>query len=221
MKLHKTLLITALSLFAASGLMAKEKAKKEEIPGVAHQPAEFFYTGKPYDKDLGAYTFNYRNYDPKVARWTSADPSGFPDGANIQRYAPIPTIAFDATGLFAQSFSVTSSQGFSIDFVATYDSNSLTIAGATLGGTTGGSQNWLTYSDSWSISTPAAALNSSNLSNAGGTKKWNFSVLATAQVTNSDAWGITIDGYAYAFGQTNTTNHTWSSSGSFVTNAFE
>lgn len=82
MKLNKSLLIAVLSVFTASGLMAKENAKKEEIPGVAPQPAEFFYTGKPYDKDLGAYTFKYRNYDPVMSRWTSADPSGFPDGAN-------------------------------------------------------------------------------------------------------------------------------------------
>ena len=99
MKLNKTLLIAALSLFAVSGLMAKDKPKKEEIPGVAPQPAEFFYTGKPYDKDLGAYTFNYRNYDPSTARWTSADPSGFPDGANNRIYAPVPTVQLDPNGL--------------------------------------------------------------------------------------------------------------------------
>ena len=105
MKLHKTLLITALSLFAASGLMAKEKAKKEEIPGVAHQPAEFFYTGKPYDKDLGAYTFNYRNYDPSTIRWTNADPSGFPDGANNFIYVnnnPLNGSDFDGLKVYYQ-----------------------------------------------------------------------------------------------------------------------
>ena len=36
------------------------------------------FTGKPYDADLGAYVFPFRNYDPESARWLSADPSGFP-----------------------------------------------------------------------------------------------------------------------------------------------
>ncbi|MEI6561249.1 MAG: RHS repeat-associated core domain-containing protein [Verrucomicrobiota bacterium] len=105
MKLNKILLITALSLFAATGLMAKDKAKKEEIPGVAPQPAEFFYTGKPYDKDLGAYTFNYRNYDPSTIRWTSADPSGFPDGANNFIYVinnPLNGSDFDGLQVYYQ-----------------------------------------------------------------------------------------------------------------------
>jgi RHS repeat-associated protein len=81
MKLNKALLISALSLVAATGLIAKPQVK-EEVPGVAPQPASYFYTGKPYDADLGAYTFNFRNYDPEMRRWTSADPRGFPDGAN-------------------------------------------------------------------------------------------------------------------------------------------
>ena len=38
-----------------------------------------FYTGKPYDADLNAYLFPFRNYSPDLGRWTVADPSGFPD----------------------------------------------------------------------------------------------------------------------------------------------
>jgi len=45
-----------------------------------------FYTGKPYDEDLQAYHFLYRNYSPTQARWTAADPSGFPDGPNQWLY---------------------------------------------------------------------------------------------------------------------------------------
>ena len=41
-----------------------------------------FFTGKPYDATSGTYLFKYRAYSPDLARWTSADPSGFPDGAN-------------------------------------------------------------------------------------------------------------------------------------------
>jgi len=32
-------------------------------------------------------------------RWTTPDPSGFPDGANNCAYAPIPTVDYDAFGL--------------------------------------------------------------------------------------------------------------------------
>ena len=48
--------------------------------------AAVFYTGKPYDEDLEAYHFLYRNYSPAQARWTAADPSGFPDGPNQWLY---------------------------------------------------------------------------------------------------------------------------------------
>jgi RHS repeat-associated protein len=43
-----------------------------------------FYTGKPYVPDAGGYIFKYRTYSPESAHWNSADPSGFPDGANNQ-----------------------------------------------------------------------------------------------------------------------------------------
>jgi len=43
-----------------------------------------FFTGKPYDAASGTYLFKYRAYNPSLARWTSADPRGFPDGSNNQ-----------------------------------------------------------------------------------------------------------------------------------------
>ena len=106
MKLNKTLLVVTLSLLAATGLMAKSQLK-EEIPGVAAQPSSYFYTGKPYDADLGAYTFNYRTYDPELKRWTTADLSGFPDGANCARYVLNPVQQFDPLGLSAMNISRT------------------------------------------------------------------------------------------------------------------
>jgi RHS repeat-associated protein len=45
-----------------------------------------FYTGKPYVESSGGDAFKYRSYNPELARWTSEDPSGFPDGANIYCY---------------------------------------------------------------------------------------------------------------------------------------
>ncbi|MDD5262339.1 MAG: hypothetical protein PHD76_10890 [Methylacidiphilales bacterium] len=59
----------------------------------------FFFTGKPYVVELGAYSFQFRNYNPELQRWTTADPSGFPDGANNYGYAPIPTNSMDLYGL--------------------------------------------------------------------------------------------------------------------------
>lgn len=57
------------------------------------------FTGKPYDADLGAHVFPFRNYRSDVGRWTSADPCGFPDGANGQAYAPVPVSNIDPLGL--------------------------------------------------------------------------------------------------------------------------
>ena len=48
---------------------------------------------------LGAYTFNFRNYDPKLNRWTSVDPIGFPDGANNHSYLKDPISFYDILGL--------------------------------------------------------------------------------------------------------------------------
>ncbi len=58
-----------------------------------------FYTGRPYVASFGAYAFKYRSYNPELARWTSEDPSGFPDGANQNGYAPTPTTEMDWSGL--------------------------------------------------------------------------------------------------------------------------
>lgn len=58
-----------------------------------------FYTGKPYLALSGEYSFKYRSYNPELARWTSEDPSGFPDGANGNVYAPTPNSEFDYCGL--------------------------------------------------------------------------------------------------------------------------
>jgi RHS repeat-associated protein len=59
-----------------------------------------FYTGKPYIGSTGGYAFKYRSYNPELARWTSEDPSGYPDGANCHAYAPTPTNSFDYGGLW-------------------------------------------------------------------------------------------------------------------------
>jgi RHS repeat-associated protein len=64
-------------------------------------PAEktVFYTGKPYLGSSGGYAFNYRNYNPDLVRWTSQDPSGFPDGSNNYAYGHTPNYGLDPSGL--------------------------------------------------------------------------------------------------------------------------
>ena len=58
------------------------------------------FTGKPYDEDLQAYVFPYRNYDATTARWRTSDPAGYPDGINNQFYAAVPTKDIDVDGMW-------------------------------------------------------------------------------------------------------------------------
>ena len=74
-----------------------EKAAEPAAKATTEDPA--FYTGKPYVASSGAYAFKDRSYTPELARWTSEDPSGFPDGANGNIYAPVPTTELDLYGL--------------------------------------------------------------------------------------------------------------------------
>lgn len=66
--------------------------------GLQEDPSARF-TGKPYDKDLGAFVFPFRNYDAKNVRWMSVDPSGFPDGSNVHVYSSNPSAEIDPLGL--------------------------------------------------------------------------------------------------------------------------
>ena len=96
--------IAALFLVGAGGILSLDAKpdtaqSPDKLPGLGLQPVEYFYTGKPYDADTETYTFRYRNYDPELNRWTTADPSGFPDGANNQIYVRNPITNFDAKGL--------------------------------------------------------------------------------------------------------------------------
>lgn len=80
-----------------------------------------FYTGKPFEAEREGYLFKYRSYAPQLNRWSAADPSGFPDGANIYRYAATPTRAFDYQGLLTVNLnsgqSVTFSNGGPTDLL--------------------------------------------------------------------------------------------------------
>jgi len=75
------------------GSGAARSSQSNQLPPVAG-----FYTGKPYLAESGSYAFKYREYNPETARWTTIDPSGFPDGANNRVYVPNPTSEFDSLG---------------------------------------------------------------------------------------------------------------------------
>jgi RHS repeat-associated protein len=98
-----TNLICAFVLAATASTFATEAGPKKmngKLEIVEANPADVFYTGKPYEGDLGGYVFKYRTYSPEINRWTTPDPSGFPDGANNRVYAPVPTQELDNTGLW-------------------------------------------------------------------------------------------------------------------------
>lgn len=85
------------------------KAEAKRSAAAAEKQANFestptdFYTGKPYLEETGTYLFKYRQYDPELSRWTTSDPSGFPDGPNTNKYLSNPTSALDYAGCFALS----------------------------------------------------------------------------------------------------------------------
>ena len=77
----------------------EQEAAQAVSTAARNEAANVFFTGKPYDADLEGYLFQFRTYRPDVARWTSADPSGFPDGANGFAYNVVPTSEIDSQGL--------------------------------------------------------------------------------------------------------------------------
>jgi RHS repeat-associated protein len=92
-------LIATYGIFLLMGSFLNIVHAADQVPGVAAKPESYFYTGKPYDEDSSGYLFMCRTYNPETSRWTSADPSGFPDGPNNQFYAPSPTNQIDSLGL--------------------------------------------------------------------------------------------------------------------------
>ena len=79
---------------------AKEAAAAKDIVKASSvESSTSFYTGKPYIAETGGYAFKYREYNPEMSRWTTVDPSGFPDGANNRVYAAVPTSQMDDNGL--------------------------------------------------------------------------------------------------------------------------
>ena len=95
-----------------------EKAMAAQAAQTAAQSAPgLFYTGKPYLAESGTYAFLARQYNPEMARWTTVDPSGFPDGPNNRVYAAVPTSELDPSGLYTATNTVHTS--FTLDTTET------------------------------------------------------------------------------------------------------
>ena len=152
-----------------------EKASESASQGYAAEETAF-YTGKPYVDSSGGYAFKYRSYNPELARWTSEDPSGFPDGANGNVYAPRPTSEYDFQGLNKVSFtgawdgkklghlttvSVTSPGEF--EYELSTDNKTFTKA---TGAWTGPLSGQVTC-DGTVINTVASSISTSNFTNSG------------------------------------------------------
>ena len=142
-----------------------------------------FYTGKPYMAESGSYAFKYRDYNPEMARWTTVDPSGFPDGANNRVYVNNKTLnSFDDNGLDTASFT-DGGVFFNLNYTLSYDYfNSPNIATYSVSGLT---------SLSGSVSTPFG-----NVSYG-----YNLTV-SSASLINTDSL------YAYYTGGYNTVTYT-------------
>jgi len=80
-------------------------AAESKKTAAREQAAIQFYTGRPFDTSSASYLFKFRSYDPGLLRWTSNDPSGFPDGTNNSNYSPVPIMQFDVAGLYVYSAS--------------------------------------------------------------------------------------------------------------------
>lgn len=74
-----------------------EQNQKTQAAASSHEGG-VFYTGKPYLAESSSYAFKYREYNPEMGRWTTVDPSGFPDGPNNRLYAAVPTSEIDLFG---------------------------------------------------------------------------------------------------------------------------
>jgi RHS repeat-associated protein len=84
----------------------REVAVKQSVTYQENESVNF-YTGKPYNVELGAYVFKFRNYNPEMLRWTTVDPSGFPDGVNNYVYAAVPVTHLDPDGRVSVNGSTT------------------------------------------------------------------------------------------------------------------
>ena len=107
----------------------KAKTRARETPGTQKPGTNSaFYTGKPYLSESGTYAYKFRQYDPELNRWTTADPSGFPDGANSFVLGGNPVCGLDRLGLWYDS-NYTATDALADFIVASAEANLLGAAG--------------------------------------------------------------------------------------------
>jgi len=89
----------------SSGFMDKRqlaawRAEAASNVAVKKDDESAFFTGRAYLEATDTYAYKFRAYDPSVARWTTEDPSGFPDGTNNNIYVNNRTLTwYDDQGL--------------------------------------------------------------------------------------------------------------------------
>jgi len=97
-----------------AGQIARAAAAQADV---AKSETPTLYTGKISDADSGGYLFKYRNYNPELNRWTSVDPSGFPDWANNIVYVKnSPIFAIDYMGLTTLAIGISLEWGVGVYF---------------------------------------------------------------------------------------------------------
>lgn len=236
MNLKRTTLTLLAACLAFGGTLThRATAGTEPLPGLPMQPDEYFYTGKPYDADLDAHLFLYRNYSPEIARWTSADPSGFPDGANAVNYGPTPTFQYDYCGLHTQTYTTimavdgNGTWKIHMDFTVQYDASGISLFDYRLSGRTSGQRSYPGGSMSFEAKNPNVKITESELgpyvnSNGALLASWNFTIegFATLAATSSGGTGnISLFGFSINVGESSTHSHTLHKEESFSTNLFE
>jgi RHS repeat-associated protein len=135
--------------FMDKAQMAKWNADQASVRAASFpaptESSNQFYTGKPYVADVDGYIYKYRTYNPEMSRWTSTDPSGFPDGVNNNIYAPVPTSGLDCLGL---------------DTYSNTDTETVSLSANDFASAATGAINGLTQASGISSSTYSAILSS-------------------------------------------------------------
>jgi RHS repeat-associated protein len=152
-----------------------------------------FYTGKPYLADSGSYAFKYREYNPEMGRWTTVDPSGFPDGANNRVYAAVPTIQLDNNGLDTTTINdngiiLSASYTISYDYYNSPTLTSYTLKSFDINASLGK----IGYSLNYSFGTPSLQNNVTLYSNSGAPNSYavTYSGVINLTVTENYMLGV-------------------------------
>ncbi|MBI2425912.1 MAG: RHS repeat-associated core domain-containing protein [Candidatus Hydrogenedentes bacterium] len=67
-------------------IASNEHTPYGDVYAASGAPMPHTFTGKSYDAEAGLYYFPYRYYSPGMGRWTTRDPLGMVDGANMYGY---------------------------------------------------------------------------------------------------------------------------------------